>query len=165
MLLQVKASLSHGEWLPWLKQQQESGAIGFSRMTATKYMRLAANINRGLHLPEAPSIRAALELLSDKEPDDEQLDLIPADIEAERQARIAAEQKAEEEQRRRAAFTRGLSSNTRPCACGAPECSVLLGFLRLRPHQASYFSPIGETGEPWSSPLGSPRRFRAPRAA
>ena len=30
MLLQVKASLKHGEWLPWLKQQQESGAVEFT---------------------------------------------------------------------------------------------------------------------------------------
>lgn len=41
MLSQVKASLAHGEWLPWLKQQQESGLIGFSHKTATKYMNLA----------------------------------------------------------------------------------------------------------------------------
>ena len=64
MLLQIKASKQHGEWLPWLKQQQESGAIGFSHMTATKYMRLATNINRDLYLPETTSIRAALERLS-----------------------------------------------------------------------------------------------------
>lgn len=87
MLLQIKASKQHGEWLPWLKQQQESGAISFSHKTATKYMNLAANMNRGSYLAEAPSIRAALELLSDKEPDAEQADLIPVDLEAERQAR------------------------------------------------------------------------------
>ena len=63
MLLQVKASLNHGEWLPWLKQQQESGAIGFSQQTASKYMKLAANYNHERNLSEAPSIRAALELL------------------------------------------------------------------------------------------------------
>ena len=57
--------LESGEWLPWLKQQQESGAIGFSHKTATKYMSLAANMNRGSYLPEATSMRAALELLSD----------------------------------------------------------------------------------------------------
>ena len=62
MLLQVKASLSHGEWLPWLKQQQESGAIQVSQQTASKYMKLASNYNRERNLLEAPSIRAALEL-------------------------------------------------------------------------------------------------------
>ena len=41
-------------------------------MTATKYMRLAANINRDLYL-ESTSIRAALELLSDKEADEQQV--------------------------------------------------------------------------------------------
>ncbi len=60
MLLQVKASLPHGRWLPWLKQQQESGAIGFSQQTASKYMKLAANYNHERNLSEAPSIRAGL---------------------------------------------------------------------------------------------------------
>ena len=58
MLLQVKASLPHGRWLSWLKQQQESGAIEFSERTASKYMRVAANRNHGSDL-EAPSIRAS----------------------------------------------------------------------------------------------------------
>jgi hypothetical protein len=52
-------------------QQQESGAIGVSQPTASKYMklasniaraqhmRLASNINRDLYLPETTSIRAA----------------------------------------------------------------------------------------------------------
>ncbi|GEM_PF-2776655 len=99
MLLQVKASLNHGEWLPWLKQQQESGAIGFSQPTASKYMKLAANYNRDFNLTVAPSIRAALELLSDKEPEAEQGTLL--DVEAERQAREAAEAKAEAERQAR----------------------------------------------------------------
>ena len=73
MLLQVKASLNHGDWLPWLKQQQESGLIGFSESTAKRYMRVAANRSHVTDL-EAPSIRAALELLSDKEPGAEQAD-------------------------------------------------------------------------------------------
>lgn len=51
-------------------------------------MKLAANYNRERNLLEAPSIRAALELLSDKEPEAEQETLI--DVEAERQAREAA---------------------------------------------------------------------------
>lgn len=40
---------------------------------------------------EATSIRAALELLSDKEPTEQQGELIPVDVEAERLAREAAE--------------------------------------------------------------------------
>lgn len=58
MLLQIKAELIHGEWLPWLKRQQESGAIEFSQPTASKYMRLAANYNRDFNLEGATSIRA-----------------------------------------------------------------------------------------------------------
>jgi hypothetical protein len=37
-------------------------------MTASKYMKVAANINRGLHLAEPPSIRAVLELLAEDKP-------------------------------------------------------------------------------------------------
>ena len=74
--LQVKASKQHGEWLPWLKQQQESGEIQVSQQTASKYMKLASNYNRERNLLEAPSIRAALELLSDKEPAEQQGELI-----------------------------------------------------------------------------------------
>ena len=96
MLLQIKAGLSHGEWLPWLKRQQESGAIEFSQPTASKYMRLAANYNRDFNLEGATSIRAALELLSDKEQAEEQQGSL-IDVEAERQLRLAAESKAAEE--------------------------------------------------------------------
>src|SRR5512144_2268302 len=46
MLLEVKASLNHGEWLPWLKAQQEGGAISFSEVTAQRYMRVASNPSR-----------------------------------------------------------------------------------------------------------------------
>ena len=115
MLLQVKASLNHGEWLPWLKQQQESGAIGFSHSHATRYMKLASNIARAQHLTEAPSIRAALELLSDKEPDAEQADPIPVDIEAERRARQEAEAKAEAERLRREAAEKVLFEEQQRC--------------------------------------------------
>lgn len=104
MLLQVKASKAHGEWLPWLKQQQESGLIGFSQPTASKYMKLAANYNRDFNLTAAPSIRAALELLSDKEPEEQQGTLI--DVEAERQARRLAEQQVETERQARDVFER-----------------------------------------------------------
>ena len=54
-------------------------------------------MNRGSYLTEAPSIRAALELLTDKEPEEQQGTLI--DVEAERKAREAAESKAESERR------------------------------------------------------------------
>ena len=54
------------KWLPWLKQQQESGAIQVSQQTASKYMKLASNYNRERNLIEAPSIRAALALLQVK---------------------------------------------------------------------------------------------------
>jgi len=84
MLLQIKAGLSHGEWLPWLKRQQASGEIEFSERTASKYMRVAANRNRGSDLEGATSIRAALELLSDKEQAEEQQGSL-IDVEAERQ--------------------------------------------------------------------------------
>lgn len=100
MLLQVKASLNHGEWLPWLNGEIESGRLKVKTSQAHKYMRLASNLHCGVNLLESPSINAALELLSDKEPGAEQADLIPVDLEAERQARFAAEQKSEEEQRR-----------------------------------------------------------------
>ncbi len=102
MLLQVKASLSHGEWLPWLRQQQESGAIRFTERTASKYMRIASNRNHGSDLLEAPSIRAALELLSDKEPTEQQGTLI--DVDAERKAREEAERQVEAEKRRAQEF-------------------------------------------------------------
>lgn len=46
---------------------------------------IASNWQRDANLVEAPSIRAALELLSDKEPTEQQGELI--DGEAERQAR------------------------------------------------------------------------------
>ena len=76
MLLQVKASLAHGQWLPWLKSQQESGAIEFTDRTAQKYLKLAANTNHGSYFIEAPSIRAALELLTeDKTASDQQAGL------------------------------------------------------------------------------------------
>lgn len=82
MLLQVKASLSHGEWLPWLNGEIESGRLNVKARQANTYMKIASNPQRGADLVEAPSIRAALELLSDKEPASEQTDLVGVDIEA-----------------------------------------------------------------------------------
>lgn len=99
MLLQVKASLQHGEWLPWLNGEIESGRLNVKVRQTQKYMQLASNTHRSAYLEDAPSIRAALELLSDKESTEQQGELI--DGEAERQARIAAEQKAEAERQAR----------------------------------------------------------------
>lgn len=99
MLLQIKASLNHGEWLPWLNGEIESGRLVVKRSQANSYMRLAANYQRAGNLEQASSIRAALELLSDKEPSEQQGSLI--DIEAERQARAAAEAQAEAERQAR----------------------------------------------------------------
>lgn len=99
MLLQIKASLNHGEWLPWLNGEIESGRLTVAERTVHKYMRIARNSPREANLLEAPSIRAALELLSDKEPEEQQGSLI--DIETERQARAAAEAQAEAERQAR----------------------------------------------------------------
>lgn len=94
MLLQVKASLAHGQWLPWLEAQRENGAIEFTDQTASKYMRIASNRNHGFNLIEAPSIRAALELLTEDKPDRQAgLELETA---KERQAREAAEERAKQ---------------------------------------------------------------------
>jgi hypothetical protein len=58
-----------------LRAQQESGAISFSQQSASNYMRLAANYQRVGNLDKVPSIRAALELLSDNNPEQEQPEL------------------------------------------------------------------------------------------
>lgn len=105
MLLQVKASLNHGEWLPWLNGEIEAGRLEVKRSQANTYMRVASNYQRAGNLEGVTSIRAALELLSDKEPEAEaQGKLI--DLEAERQAREAAEAKAEAERQSRELFER-----------------------------------------------------------
>ena len=72
MLLQVKARLSHGEWLPWLDAEMDSGRLAVGLRQVQRYTKLASNTTRESFLLEAPSIRAALELLSDREPDAEQ---------------------------------------------------------------------------------------------
>lgn len=98
MLLQVKASKQHGDWLPWLNGEIESGRLKVKIRQAQSYMQLASNTQRAAYL-EAPSIRAALELLSEKEPDEQQGTLI--DVESERKAREAAEANAESERQAR----------------------------------------------------------------
>lgn len=57
-LTQAKAQMGHGEWLPWLEKN-----FKLTRMTANNYMRLAANVNRVLHLE---SIREGLAALPKK---------------------------------------------------------------------------------------------------
>ena len=94
MLLQVKASLAHGQWLPWLEDQRENGALEFTDQTASKYMRIASNRNRGFNLIEAPSIRAALELLTEDKPTSDQQAGLELETANERKAREAAEAKA-----------------------------------------------------------------------
>ncbi len=68
MLEQKKASLPHGQWLPWLNGEIDSGRLKVKIRQTQKYMQLASNTHRSAYLEESPSIRAALELLSDKEP-------------------------------------------------------------------------------------------------
>ena len=68
MLLQIKATKQHGEWLPWLNAEIDSGRLHIRTAQARVYMRLASNVQRAVHL-ENTSIRQALEMLSDKEPE------------------------------------------------------------------------------------------------
>ncbi len=77
---EVKASLSHGEWLPWLNGEIESGRLKVKARQANTYMKIASNPQRDADLLEAPSIRAALELLSDKEPAEQQGALIDGEV-------------------------------------------------------------------------------------
>ena len=76
-----------------------NGRLEVKSTQARVYMRVASNKQRGVYLEETPSIRAALELLSDKEPEEQQGTLI--DVEGERQARQEAEAKAEAERQAR----------------------------------------------------------------
>lgn len=65
-------------------------------VTGLSFRRVASNTQRAAYLEESSSIRAALELLSDKEPGESQPSL--PDIETER----AAKEKAEREARQKA---------------------------------------------------------------
>ena len=75
-LLLAKAGVAHGQWLPWLNSEIESGRLEIKSTQARVYMRVAANKQRAVHLEDAASIRAALELLSDQEPEEQQGTLI-----------------------------------------------------------------------------------------
>jgi uncharacterized protein (DUF3084 family) len=96
MLLQKKADLAHGQWLPWLKEQREAGVIEFTDRTANRYIKIASNPTRVSDLPDQPSIRAALELLSDKPQQDDAQSSLELETEKERKAREAAELRAKE---------------------------------------------------------------------
>ena len=68
----AKEIVPHGEFLPWL----EANASDISRMTATKWMKLA-NVNQRLHLLENPDIKTmtdayrATGILPEPEPKEE----------------------------------------------------------------------------------------------
>ena len=105
MLLQIKAGLSHGEWLPWLNGEIAAGRLEVGARQAQRYIKLASNTTRVSYLEGATSIRAALELLSDKEQAEEQQGSL-IDVEAERQLRLAAQEMAEAESEARENATR-----------------------------------------------------------
>ena len=65
MLLQTKAELIHGEWLPWLNGEIAAGRLEVGARQAQRYIKLASNTTRVSYLEGATSLRAALELLSD----------------------------------------------------------------------------------------------------
>lgn len=79
MKLHFECYRSHPQWLPWLNGEIESGHLMVGERQARRYMQVASNTTRESFLIEAPSIRAALELLSDKEPAAEQTDLVGVD--------------------------------------------------------------------------------------
>jgi hypothetical protein len=60
-LLQAKADLPHGQWLPWL----QSSCPSISERMAQRYMRVASNPTRVSDLAEADSLRAALVLCAE----------------------------------------------------------------------------------------------------
>jgi hypothetical protein len=65
LLIEAKAQVRHGEWLPWLEAN-----FPFSERTARNYMRLARESER---VADLPTIRAAVALLAgrtDDEPSD-----------------------------------------------------------------------------------------------
>lgn len=58
LLIEAKADLQHGEWLPWLEAN-----FDFTRQMATNYMRLSENAEE-LQMENALSISAALKQLA-----------------------------------------------------------------------------------------------------
>ena len=109
MLLQIKATKQHGEWLPWLNAEIDSGRLHVCVRRTQKYMQIASNTPRGAHL-ENSSIRQALEALSDKEPEpDRQVEIdllneekakVEIDKERWREQAIAAKKAKDESEQR-----------------------------------------------------------------
>jgi hypothetical protein len=60
-LTEIKSRLGHGEWLPWLEENWQ-----YSVMRANQFVRMA-NLNHGLNLEEANSIREALRMIGEAE--------------------------------------------------------------------------------------------------
>jgi hypothetical protein len=74
LLIEAKAQLKHGQWLPWLGEH-----CAMSDRTARLYMRLARNraaIERNGSVADL-SLRGAVELLTPVEPDDDVAELPP----------------------------------------------------------------------------------------
>lgn len=64
----AKSKLKHGEWLPWLHD------LGISKMTASRYMRLAeANVTGGLLLTSR-NVTHAMELAGVRKPEPQRID-------------------------------------------------------------------------------------------
>ncbi len=59
-LLEARAQLRHGEWLPWLE------AVGIPRRTASRYTRLASEWATLAHLPDEATVTEALDVLAGK---------------------------------------------------------------------------------------------------
>jgi hypothetical protein len=69
MLIEAKAQLKHGEWLPWLAER-----CGIPERTASRYMKLARNratIEAEIGHVADLTVRAAVALLTPDDPDDE----------------------------------------------------------------------------------------------
>jgi hypothetical protein len=73
LLIEAKAKVRHGEWLPWLENNFPA-----SEDTAHNYMRLARNSERVRNL-EAPSIRSAIAELADRSEDIVDAEVVPDD--------------------------------------------------------------------------------------
>jgi hypothetical protein len=150
MLLQIKASKQHGEWLPWLNGEIEAGRLEVKERQARKYMQLAANWHRGANLIESPSIRAVLELLSAKAPKERQGTPInterktrkkaDAKAEAERQARLTAEQRNQQLEAQLADYQHRIQALEAQVAksiivASTPPAETTPPALETRPHE------------------------------
>jgi N6-adenosine-specific RNA methylase IME4 len=72
-LVLKKASLKHGEWLPWLRANAD--ALGFDTpLTAQRLMKLAANTSLATHLDEAGAVAISRQLWGHDDDDPAQRD-------------------------------------------------------------------------------------------